>query len=84
MNKQEVMATIGSPDYAATAETLDPPYRQKGSYWAYVLSMRVPKFIDPLTDQHLYIFFDLSGNAFWMVPSNIQGIAQKGNPSSNN
>jgi hypothetical protein len=73
MNKQEVIAIIGSPDYADT-------YRHKGSYWAYVLSMRAPKFIDPLTDQYLFIFFELEGKTYWIVPNNIQSVEQKGKP----
>jgi predicted integral membrane protein DUF2275/putative zinc finger protein len=78
MTTKEVTATIGEPDYSMDTQVLDPPFKQQGIYWTYTIYLKNPKLVDMETDQYLNIFFDSSERAYWIAPSNIQGLTQKG------
>jgi hypothetical protein len=78
MTTMEVTAIIGEPDFSTDSQVLDPPFKQKGIYWTYTIYLKNPKLVDIETDQYLNIFFDSSEKAYWIAPSNIRGLTQKG------
>jgi hypothetical protein len=78
MTKTDVTSTIGEPDFSTDSQVLDPPFKQRGTYWTYTIYLKNPKLVDIETDQYLNIFFDSSEKAYWIAPSNIQGLTQKG------
>jgi hypothetical protein len=78
MTKKEVTFTLGEPDFSTDSQVLDPPFKQQGTYWTYTIYLKNPKLVDIETDQYLNIFFDSSEKAYWIAPSNIQGLTQKG------
>jgi anti-sigma factor RsiW len=78
MTQEEIASIIGEPDYSTSAQTLDPPYRQQGTYWTFDLYIKSPELVSLDTDQFLNIFFDIHEKAYSFSPHNIPGLAQKG------
>lgn len=81
MDKQQVAALIGDPDYSELdwgPKGAHPHWR--GSDWAYWLSMRSDE--SNLSDPRVEIFFGLDGHLTWAVPQGI-GLPEIGNCCSN-
>ena len=80
MTKEQVAVLIGEPDYSQLSYgPKGPNMRWKGSSWSYYLYKRgdgVNSF-DPVVQ----VFFGTNDRAKWIVPSNIEGLREKGSPS---
>ena len=80
MTKEEVAALIGEPDYSQLSFGPKGPNMQwKGSSWSYYLYKRGDgaNTFDPRVE----VFFGTDDRAKWIVPSNIEGLREKGSPS---
>ncbi len=79
VTKDEVAAAIGEPDYSQlNYGPKGPNMPLIGSSWVYYLSKRGDRAnnLDPV----VHVFFGTDGRARWIVPSNIEGLHEKGSP----
>ena len=79
MTKEQVARVIGEPDYSALSYgPKGPRMKWKGSSWVYYLSKRgdSANTFDPVVQ----VFFATDDRAAWIVPSNVEGLREKGSP----
>ncbi len=76
MSKDQIAGLIGDPDYSQLEYAKEPSDRAVGSSWMYYLRKRDNgvSLIDPCVQ----MFFGTDGWAYWIVPSNIGGLKEKG------
>ena len=79
MSKDQIAGLIGDPDYSRLDYAKEPSDRAVGSSWTYWLRKR-DNGVNAL-DPCLEIFFGTDDRAHWIVPSNIDGLKEKGSPS---
>jgi len=79
MNKQQVSALLGLPDFSQLSYGPKGP-REKwlGSTWVYYLAKQNSS--TNLNDPNIEIFFDTTDRAQWIVPSHIKGARELGSP----
>jgi len=81
MTKEQVARVIGEPDYSVLGYgPKAPDMKWKGSSWVYYLSKR-----EDLANSHdpvVRVFFDTENRAVWIVPSNVEGLREKGSTST--
>ena len=81
MTKEQVARVIGEPDYSVLGYgPKGPDMKWKGSSWVYYLSKR-----EDLANSHdpvVRVFFDTENRAVWIVPSNVEGLREKGSAST--
>ena len=80
MSKDQVATLIGDPDFSGlNYGPKGPGEKWLGSSWAYCLRLREngSNAFDPRVE----IFFGTDGRANWIVPSNIDGLTEKGGVS---
>ena len=77
--KDEVARALGEPDFSQDLYSKDARPGWLGSSWSYYLSKRSDgvNMFDPVVQ----VFFGTDGRATWIVPSNIEGLHEKGSPS---
>jgi hypothetical protein len=77
MDKKQVSALIGDPDYSEVDfGPKGPREHWLGSSWNYQLFMRADTI--NLNDPKIEIFFGTDGLLFWAVPSGISGLSEIG------
>lgn len=83
MPKDQVAGLIGEPDYSRPSYGAKRPtdMRWPGSSWTYYLYKR-SDLVNTL-DACVQIFFGTDDHVKWIVPSNIEGLVEKGSPAHN-
>jgi hypothetical protein len=80
MTKREVSSIIGDPDCSQYLRAKDPPGKYLGSEWTYYFYKPDPNLVNEKLDQGLFLFFGTNDKLQWIVPKNIKGLIEKGNP----
>jgi hypothetical protein len=78
-NKDEVARALGEPDFTQNDYSKEARPGWLGSSWSYYLSKRSDG--GNVSDPVVHVFFGTDGRATWIVPSNIEGLHEKGSPS---
>jgi uncharacterized repeat protein (TIGR03803 family) len=78
MSKERVAELIGDPDFSRLDYTKGPKEKWLGSTWTYWLRKRDSGV--NVYDPCLEISFWTNDRAQWIVPSNIEGLKEKGSP----
>jgi hypothetical protein len=80
MTKKEVSSIIGDPDFSQYLRAKEPSGKYLGSEWTYYFYKPAPNIANEKLDQGLSLFFGTNDKLDWIVPKNIEGLIEKGNP----
>lgn len=81
MTKGEVFNILGAPDVEAKIYSKNKEPGFLGWQWVYYLYKTDAWGQNLKKDKELEIFYNRQGRIFWVVPLNIEGLTEKGNPS---
>jgi outer membrane protein assembly factor BamE (lipoprotein component of BamABCDE complex) len=79
MTKESVVEILGEPDCSDYLRGKEPPQKYLGSLWLYYL-YKDSRLVNEKKDRGIEIFFGTDGKVRWVVPRNIEGLAEKEQP----
>lgn len=83
MTKKEVHSMLGEPDFSTYMHTKEYPGRFIGSEWTYYFYKPASNLVNEKLDKGVFVYFGTTDKAEWIVPKNIEGLAEKGGPRRN-
>jgi outer membrane protein assembly factor BamE (lipoprotein component of BamABCDE complex) len=78
MTKKQVSSILGDPDFSIYLRAKDSKYL--GSEWTYYFYKPDANLVNEKLDRGLFLFFGTNDKLHWIVPKNIEGLIEKGNP----
>jgi outer membrane protein assembly factor BamE (lipoprotein component of BamABCDE complex) len=83
MTKKDIHSMLGEPDFRTYMYAKESD-RFKGSEWTYYFYKPESNLVNEKLDKGVFIYFGTTDKAEWIVPQNIEGLAEKGGPSRKN
>lgn len=79
LNRTEVAAILGEPDYSVQGCSKGLLRKYLGTCWTYYLEKPNPNSCNLKQDKNVFVAFDPTGKVHWVV-SNIDGLKEIGKP----
>jgi hypothetical protein len=83
MTKKDIHSMLGEPDFRTYMYAKESD-RFIGSEWTYYFYKPESNLVNEKLDKGVFIYFGTTDKAEWIVPQNIEGLAEKGGPSRKN
>jgi outer membrane protein assembly factor BamE (lipoprotein component of BamABCDE complex) len=80
MTKKDISSMLGDPDFSTYMHTKEYPRKFIGSEWTYYFYKPKSNLVNEKLDRGVFVFFGTTDKAEWIVPQNIDGLAEKGGP----
>lgn len=84
MMKKEIQSMLGEPDFSTYMRSKEYPGKRIGYEWKYYFYKPASNLVNEKHDKGVFIYFGTTDKAEWIVPENIEGLAENGGPSQNN
>jgi len=79
MTKKDVHSMLGEPDFSTYMYAKESD-KFIGSVWTYYFYKPTADLVNEKLDKGVFIYFGTTDKAEWIVPKNIEGLAEKGGP----